>query len=192
MCIRDSCSPLYKARSAKKLQWTNECQQSFDSLKKKLTPFPVLQPLIKIKTVSMHAIGAVLSQHGHPVLFVSRKLSDAETRYSNIEREVLACGHYIFDPNASIKVDISPRLMKFSLKLMQFDYTIKHVADSQSFIADGLSRVFHQKADITPHVHFSETCIDARTMSLETEQDHFLQRSAVSISKDFRHCASDA
>jgi hypothetical protein len=199
------CSPLYEAQAAKELKWTNECQRSFDSLKKKLTSFPVLQPFDKEKDsvltvdASMRAIGAVLSQQGHPILFVSRKLSDAETRYSNIEREALAvlwaCNRleqflvgktftietdhkplvYIFDPNSSIKVDISPRLLKFSLKLMRFDYAIKHVAGSQNVIADGLSRVFHQEPDLTPRVHFSETCIETETMALETDRDRFLQ-----------------
>jgi len=74
-----------------------------------------------------------------------------------------------------MKVDISTRLMKFSLKLMRFDYVIKHVAGSKNVIADGLSRVFHQEPISTPAVHFSETCIDAGTMALETDRDRFLQ-----------------
>ena len=58
---------------------------------------------------------------------------------------------------------------------MRFDYIIKHVAGSQNVIADGLSRVFYHEPDITPRVHFSETCIDTETMAIETDQDRFLQ-----------------
>ncbi|XP_012562604.1 uncharacterized protein LOC105847529 [Hydra vulgaris] len=39
---------------------------------------------------SKTAISGILLPNGHPVLFLSRSLSDAETRYSNIDREVLA------------------------------------------------------------------------------------------------------
>ena len=35
-------------------------------------------------------MGVVLMQAGKPIAFASKSLSDCETRYSNIEREVLA------------------------------------------------------------------------------------------------------
>ena len=36
------------------------------------------------------ALGAVVLQEGRPVAFASKALSDTETRYANIEREMLA------------------------------------------------------------------------------------------------------
>ena len=39
---------------------------------------------------SEKAIGGVLSQEGHPVIYVSRKLTPAEQNYLNIERKALA------------------------------------------------------------------------------------------------------
>ena len=65
-------------------------------IKERLTIAPVLQPfsLLKYSVLTVDAseksIGAVLSQDGHPNLFVSRTLSQTESRYSNIEREALA------------------------------------------------------------------------------------------------------
>ena len=38
---------------------------------------------------SMKGVGAVLLQEGKPVIYVSRTLTPAEERYSNIERELL-------------------------------------------------------------------------------------------------------
>ena len=37
----------------------------------------------------MEGLGAVLLLEGKPVIYVSRSLSPAEERYSNIERELL-------------------------------------------------------------------------------------------------------
>ena len=39
---------------------------------------------------SNSGLGAVLLQEGKPIAFASRSLTDAETRYANIERELLA------------------------------------------------------------------------------------------------------
>lgn len=79
---------------------------------------------------SKKAVGCVMSQDGHPVLYVSRKLTLTEAQYSNIEREALiwSCERlrhfllgkkfcietdhktllYIFDPEQALKSDISP------------------------------------------------------------------------------------
>jgi hypothetical protein len=40
--------------------------------------------------VSRAGLGAVLLQEGKPIVYTSRSLTDAETRYANIERELLA------------------------------------------------------------------------------------------------------
>ena len=44
---------------------------------------------------SDNTIGGALSQEGYPVLYVSERLSTAERRYSNIEREALAIVYVI-------------------------------------------------------------------------------------------------
>ena len=123
----------------------------FNLSKAKLISAPVLQPFSLTKQsalavdASRNAIGAVLSQAGHPVLYVSRKLSPTETNYSNIEREALAAlwpckrleqfllgnkfiletDHklllYVFGPDNALRTDISTRLMRFALKMMRFD-----------------------------------------------------------------------
>ena len=36
---------------------------------------------------SERAIAAVVSQEGHPIMYLSRKLSSAECNYSNIEKK---------------------------------------------------------------------------------------------------------
>ena len=76
--------------------WSNECQESFDKLKTELSSHPIVRSYCLKKEATLttdaskEAIGAVLTQEGHPVIFVSRTLSEAEKNYSNIEREALA------------------------------------------------------------------------------------------------------
>ena len=185
-------------------QWNDECEKSFQQLKQALVGEPVLKPFSlqkqSVLTVdaSMSAIGAVLSQDEHPVIFISRKLTSTESRYSNIEREGLAviwaCNRlvnfllgkqfiietdhkpltWIFGPSNPVKMNISARLLKYSLSLMRFDYTIKHIEGSKNVIADTLSRIDHRDNTLVPCVHFVEPCISMSELKCETERDHFL------------------
>ncbi|CAC5368128.1 Retrovirus-related Pol polyprotein from transposon 412 [Mytilus coruscus] len=71
--------------------WTDECQWSFDKLKRFLTSAPVLahpdfkQPFILDTDASAYSIGAVLSQiqnvHEKVIAFASRSLTKSERRY---------------------------------------------------------------------------------------------------------------
>ena len=81
--------------------WTEETQQSFDSLKQKLTSFPVLmmpdqtQPFQIECDTSKYASGAVLTQQDnngdrHPVVFLSKTFNEMEQNYEIYDRELLA------------------------------------------------------------------------------------------------------
>ena len=48
------------------------------------------QPPILTTDANEHSISGILSQDNHPVMHLSRKLTTAESNYSNIEREALA------------------------------------------------------------------------------------------------------
>ena len=71
-------------------------QKAFEDIKNELCANPFVQPysLQEEATVTTDAtekiIGRILSQEGHPVLYVSRKWTLAEQNYSNMEREALA------------------------------------------------------------------------------------------------------
>ena len=83
-----------------KFEWTTERQAAFEVLKSAITSAPVLVPYyperdtLVICDGSPTGLGGGLSQktqHGYqPVHYVSRTLTDAERRYSQIERELLA------------------------------------------------------------------------------------------------------
>lgn len=80
--------------------WTKECQQSFESLKRKLVEAPILKFLDWSRKFHVHidasalVVGAILAQPiddstYHPIVYASRKLNKAERNYSTTEREAL-------------------------------------------------------------------------------------------------------
>ncbi|XP_070573509.1 uncharacterized protein [Ptychodera flava] len=79
--------------------WTEECESSFNLLKKKLTTAPVLGypdfslPFVLQTDASIDGLGAVLAQtqgkHEHVIAYASRGLNPAETRYPAHKLEFL-------------------------------------------------------------------------------------------------------
>ena len=78
-------------------------QKAFEDIKNELCANPLVQPysLQKEATVttdvSEKAIGRVLSQEGHPVIYVLRKSTPVEQNYSNLEREALSNSFLEYD-----------------------------------------------------------------------------------------------
>ena len=76
--------------------WQPEHQRAFLELKQVITEASVLayydsnkENMIQSEA-SMKGLGCVLLEDERPVYYKSRTLSDAERRYSNIERKLLA------------------------------------------------------------------------------------------------------
>ena len=141
--------------------WGKMQQKTFEHIKNELCAKPLVQPysLQKEATVTADAsekiIGGVLSQEGHPVIYVSRKLTPAEQNYSNIEREALAIvfvvtrleqlllgrrftlqtDHkplkYLFAPDEEIPKTASARIPRWAIALMGFDYELKYTPGEQ-------------------------------------------------------------
>ena len=76
-----------------------QCQMAFESLKEAISTEPVLLlpdldlPFEVQTDASDRALGGVLVQEGHPMAFESRKLNNAEQRYSTHEKEMMAVVH---------------------------------------------------------------------------------------------------
>ena len=168
--ITDINAPLYQlVRKDKKWEWTPECQQAFDEIKRILTTDPVLKLPDWSKTfiietdASDKAIAAVLSQEYDsklfPIAYVSRTLSAAEKNYSTTEKECLAIvyaiqqfNHYIFGHKAIIRTDHSAlqwmhklrgtnsRLERWAIQLGNYDITFEHIPGKLIPHVDALSR----------------------------------------------------
>ena len=144
---------------------------------------------------SEKAIGGVLSQEGHPVIYVSRKLSQAEQNYSNIEREALAIvfvvtrlkqfllgrrftlqtDHkllkYLFAPGEEIAKTASARITRWALALMGFDFELKYTPGEQIPHADALSRLDFDDDDDNDRVCFALENIYFVESDLVTQSD---------------------
>ena len=98
--------------------WQPEHTKAFQKLKQIITEAPVLayydpeKDNVIQSDASKRGIGCVLMQEGKPVSYASRSLSDTESRYSNIERELLTTcwcldrfNHYVSGKQVLIETD---------------------------------------------------------------------------------------
>ena len=99
----DKCKEFFKAIKGvgKKFEWTPECEEAFQKLKEQLGPLsPLLakpivgETLILYMAISYYAITDVLvreeGEAQYPIYYVIKRLLDAETRYTNMEKLVYA------------------------------------------------------------------------------------------------------
>ena len=149
-------------------QWTPNHQQAFNDVKNAITAettlsyFDPSKPITVQVDASMAGLGAALIQEDRPVAFASRALSDTESRYANIEREMLAvifgCErfyHFIFGQEVTVESDHKPlesihlkrlhsapsRLRRMLLRLQPYDIQIRYRPGPDVSIADALSRL---------------------------------------------------
>ena len=116
---------------------------------------------------SSHGLGAVFLQlHNGEwklIAFASRSLSDTERRYAQIEKEALALtwacekfSEYVLGKEIELETDhkplvpllgkksldsLPPRVLRFRLRLMRFQYNIKHVPGKTLYTPDTLSQL---------------------------------------------------
>lgn len=154
----------------KKVEHTTQFLQSFESCKTLLMNDPVLihpdftKPFILTTDASNVAISGILSQgpigNDLPIAYASRTLNPAETNYSTIERELLAIvwatkyfRPYLYGTRFKIVTDHKPlqwlfsvkepnsKLIRWRLKLQEYDYEIIYKKGKQNSNADCLSRI---------------------------------------------------
>ena len=101
--------------------WDLPQEESFSKLKNILSSTPVLtfydvkKPVIISCDASQSGLGALLLQDGKPVAHASRALSSAETRYAQIEKELLAVvfaftkfHQYVYSKDVIVESDHKP------------------------------------------------------------------------------------
>lgn len=155
--------------------WQPAQQQAFDRLKQLCMHPPLLKfydparPVEIFCDASGTGLRAVLLQDDQPVAFSSRSLTDAETGYAQIEKEMLsiiyACikfHHYIFGRHVKIYNDHKPlediykkpllsipmRIQRMALRLQWYDISVCYRKGKDMELPDTLSRA--QLTDATP------------------------------------------
>ena len=148
--------------------WQPEHTEAFHNLKHIIIEAPALacydpeKENVIQSDANQRGIGCVLMQDGKPVCYASRSLSNTESRYSNIERELfVACwplerfNHYVFGKQVLIEThhiplesiwkknipSASPRLQRVLLKMVKYNVEMRYIQGKTSVIADALSRV---------------------------------------------------
>ena len=85
-----------KKNKLRKIKWSNECQKSFEAMKsvvdrEVLLAYPIFDRSFEIYTeASSKQLGTVILQSDKPLSFFSRKLSNAQLKYTTRELELLS------------------------------------------------------------------------------------------------------
>ena len=185
---------------------TNQAFNSFKSwisnmlLKTTLAYYDCTKPLILQTDASEYGLSTALIQNNRPIAFTSKTLTDAVTRYANIERECLSVVFglekfhtYIYHRHIIIQNDhkplemiqrkpiqaAPPRLQCMLLKLQKYYYTIQYILGKDMVLADRLSRFpsCTENSPIILHhnihtINFNSECLNIIKCATERDPIH--------------------
>lgn len=200
------------------LPWGPKEQASFDALKKALSTAPVLvaptptDAFVLRTDASDVGLGAVLSQvqdgKERVVAYHSRKLNDAETRYTVHERELLAVvdatfiwKHHLLGRKFQLKTDNwankhlqsqphldAKRQARWMEKLQAYEFDIEHIPGKNNVVADLLSRradyKVHAMVMVQPDARFMQQLSD--DAASDEEYQGYVEAVCSSRRPDFR------
>ena len=205
--------PLYELLKTKSVwQWGPAQITAFNQMKTALSTAPVLafydatKPTIVSADASSYGLGGVLlQQHGEdwkPVAYCSRRLTDAEKRYAQIEKECLASvwacerfDKYLFGLDSfklitdhkplvplmnSKDLDSVPlRCQRLLMRLMRFNAMAEYAPGKTLTVADALSRGPEQckddgasHADVAAHINAVVSHIPATPQRMREIKQH--------------------
>ncbi len=146
----------------KKFVWGEPQREAFIEAKKMLSKqailaFPDFTKTFVIYTdASKYQLGGVITQDGRPLAFYSRKLNDAQTRYTVTERELLSIVEtlkefrnillgqviVVYTDHKNLTYDDlqSDRVLRWRLLLEEYGVDIQYIKGASNIVADVLSR----------------------------------------------------
>ena len=161
--------------------WSDAQEQDFTRLRQLLTEAPTLvyfdpsKQLVIQCDASNCGLGSALLQDGRPITYASRALTDAETRYVIIEKEMLAIvftlekwhqftygrpilvysDHKPLEAITKKPLDRAPkRLQGMLLRALAYDIDVKYLEGKKMSLADTLSRAFLPAGKKQPSTEF--------------------------------------
>nr|GEY53255.1 DNA-directed DNA polymerase [Tanacetum cinerariifolium] len=134
--------------------FSKECVEAFQTLKRKLTKAPILiapdwdMPFELMCDASDFAIGAVLGKrqekHFKPIHYASKTMTEAESNYTTMKKEMLAVVIVYTDHSALkylfAKKDSKARLLRWVLLLQEFTFKVIDTKGAENLATDYLSR----------------------------------------------------
>jgi len=151
-------------RKETKWEWTQECEESFQELKKRLTTAPVLtlpsrtKGLVVYSDVSKKELGCVLMQHGKVITYASRQLKAHEINYPVHDLELAAVifalrvwRHYLYGSRVQIftnhkslrylmtQKELNMRQRRWVEFIKDYDCVIDYHPERANVVADALS-----------------------------------------------------
>ena len=150
------------------IEWTQPMQAAFDELKKALTSAPCLAlpdpdgefEVTTDASEDAKAVGAVLTQNGHPVAFESKKLNSHQLNYSVHDKEMCAIMHalerwrpFLLGRHFKVYTDhrslvhfktqsnLNQRQLRWQEKAADYDMEILYKPGKENVVADALSRI---------------------------------------------------
>ena len=180
--------------------WDQPQNLAFQKVKSIITSTPVLGYFDPNETLtiecdaSKHGIGTCIMQHGQPIAYASKSLTDAEINYAVIEKECLALlfackrfHQYTYGNKVKVRSDhkpleaimkkplsaAPPRLQRMLLQLQIYDLDVTHVSGKDMLISDCLSRQslkntypdLIQGLDLHVHTVLKTLCVTDRRLS---------------------------
>ena len=159
-------SPLTKlTRKEVRFNWSKECEESFQELKRRLTSAPVLalpsgtEGFIVYSDASSRGLGCVLMQHGKVIAYASRQLKPHEVNYPVHDLELAAVvfplrvwRHYLYGTQVQIFTDhkslkylmsqkeLNMRQRRWVELIKDYDCIIDYHPGKANVVADALSR----------------------------------------------------
>ncbi|KAA8534676.1 hypothetical protein F0562_032193 [Nyssa sinensis] len=158
-------APLTALLKKGQFAWNSQVEEAFNSLKQAMTTTTVLalpnflEPFVLGTDASDKGIGAVLSQQGRPLAFLSKSLSPTKQSWSTYAKEMLAILEairiwhpYLLGQRFQTQTDQkslkylleqrvgTPEQQKWVTKLLGYEYDIAYKPGKENSAADSLSR----------------------------------------------------
>ncbi|XP_063441937.1 uncharacterized protein K02A2.6-like [Mytilus trossulus] len=168
--LTDICEPLRKLTlKDSEFCWIENHDKALEEIKRLVTAEPVLKyydPKLQLKVQSdssQTGLGAAVMQEDRPVAYASRALTDTETRYAQIEKELLSVifglekfHSYTYGRTVNVISDHKPlesimkkplhvapkRLQRMLLRLQKYDKILQYRPGKEMYLADTLSRAY--------------------------------------------------
>ena len=173
--------PKQKKEKPKKWYWNSTHQEAFEEIKRTVSEevilaYPAYGELFVIYTdASTKQLGAVITQNDIPLAFFSRKLTDAQTKYSVTEQELLSIVETlkefkgmlwgqkirVYTDHQNLVRDAlgltSDRVYRWRLVLEEYGPEIVYIPGVKNVVADAMSRLEYDPSVntqiINVHIH---------------------------------------